>query len=304
MTPYVGGHSRGVAFGAVSFIEIGGLRLHFHECGPSHARPSVVLVHGLGSSLHIWDLVAPLLAADEMRVLSLDQRGHGESDQPDHGYDFGSIVADLFGFVDAVRVFGPTVYVGHSWGASVALQFAVAHPDRCAGIALVDGGTGSPGERWTWEETERRLRPPDLDGMQWTELHQRMSRNNGAFADPRTEAVGRSLFRVDADGRVTRRFRISNHMQVVRALWEQRPAELRPRVRCPILILPTRHSSDSPDMQASKAAAVQRALQVQPTARVRWFEDSVHDVPLQRPDELGAELRAFVREVVGAAPAI
>lgn len=260
----------------------------------------MVLVHGLGSSLHIWDLVAPLLAADELRVVAFDQRGHGESDQPDAGYDFGSIVADLAGFVDAAGIAGPAVYVGHSWGASVVLHFAVANPDRCAGIALVDGGTGSAGERWSWEETERRLRPPDIDGMKWSELHGRMSRNSGAFADPRTEVVGRSLFHVDADGRVRRRFRISNHMQVVRALWEQRPAELLPRVRCPMLVLPTRQASDAADMRANKAAGVQRALELQPRARVRWFEDSVHDVPLQRPEELANELGAFVGEVVGA----
>ena len=230
-------------------------------------------------------------------------RGHGQSDQPDQGYDFGLVLADLVGLVDAIGVNSPALFVGHSWGASVVLHFAVAHPDRCAGICLVDGGTASPGERWSWEEAERRLRPPDIDGMRWADLHQRMSRNNGAFADPRAEAVGRSLFHVDAEGRVTRRFRISNHMQVVRAMWEQRPSELLPRVTAPLLIMPTRQASDAPEMLANKSAGVQRALELQPAARVRWFEDTVHDVPLQRPDEVAAELLAFARQVLLKTPA-
>jgi pimeloyl-ACP methyl ester carboxylesterase len=281
----------------VSFVDVRGLRLHFEQWGAADASASVVLVHGLGSSCHIWDLVGPLLAERSVRVLALDQRGHGESDQPDAGYDFPSVVADLEGFLDAVGVVEPAVMVGHSWGASVVLHFAVAHPQRAAGIALVDGGTASPGERWTWEEAETRLRPPDLDGIAWSDLHQRMSRNNGAYVDPRAEAVGRSLFHIDADGRVTRRFRIPNHMQVVRALWEQRPAELLPEVKCPVLILPARQSSEASDFSSAKSAAVARALHIQPLARVRWFEDTVHDVPLQRPSELAAELLTLIEQV-------
>ena len=221
-----------------SFVAVGGLRLHYQQWGPDAAHAGIVLVHGLGSSSHIWDFVAPRLAEQSLRVVAIDQRGHGESDQPDSGYDFGSVVADLDGFIEAVGLTEPCVLVGHSWGASVVLHFGASHPDRTAAIVLVDGGTSSPGERWTWEEAETRLRPPDLDGMLWTDLHQRMVRNNGAYAQERSEAVGRSLFHVDAEGRVTRRFRIPNHMQVVRALWEQRPAELLPQLDCPVLILP------------------------------------------------------------------
>ena len=214
---------------------------------------------------------------------------------PAAGYDFTSIVADLAGFLDGVGIDAPTVLVGHSWGASVVLHFGVAHPDRTAGIVLVDGGTASPGERWTWEETESRLTPPDIDGLLWSELHRRMTSDNPAYVDPRAEAVGRSLFNVDADGRILRRFRISNHMQVVRALWEQRPAELLPRIKCPLLILPARQSSDAPEWRSSKVASVERALELQPQARVHWFEDTVHDVPLQRPAELARELQAFAQ---------
>jgi pimeloyl-ACP methyl ester carboxylesterase len=274
--------------------------MHFEEWGPPDATTSVVLVHGLGSSCHIWDLVGPQLGDQSLRVVAIDQRGHGESDQPNSGYDFESVVADLAGFLDAVGLTEPSILVGHSWGASVVLHFAVAHPDGAAGIALVDGGTGSPGERWSWEETETRLRPPDIDGIRWADLHERMSHSNGAYADPRAEAVGRSLFHVDAEGRVMRRFRIPNHMQVVRAMWEQRPADLLGRVHCPVLVLPARQSSDTSEMASAKAAAVARALELQPGARIRWFENTVHDVPLQRPDELTAELLTFVDQALQA----
>jgi pimeloyl-ACP methyl ester carboxylesterase len=281
------------------FATANGLRLHYLAWGESFTGSTIVLIHGVGSSAHIWDLTAPLLAERVgTRVVALDQRGHGESEQPASGYDFPTVVDDLLGFMDALEITEPALLVGHSWGASVVLHFGVAHPDRTAGVALVDGGTSSPGERWTWPETEARLTPPNIDGLLWSDLHERISRDNGAYADARAEAVGRSLFNVDAEGRVARRFRIPNHMQVVRALWQQRPAELIPRLACPLLILPARQASDAQDFRSSKVLSIERAAQLAKNARVRWFEDTVHDVPLQRPDELATELQAFAEQVL------
>ena len=281
------------------FVRAHDLRLHYQEWGARDAGTAIVLVHGVGSSCHIWDLTGPLLAAQTgLRVVAPDQRGHGESEQPDSGYDFASVITDLHAFMDALGIVEPALMVGHSWGASVVLHFGVAYPERTAGVALVDGGTSSPGERWTWPEAEARLTPPSIDGLLWSELHQRMARNNGAYVDPRAEAVGRSLFNVGPDGRIARRFRIPNHMQVVRALWEQRPAELLPRLAAPLLILPARQATEAPEFSANKVANAQRALELHPRARLRWFENTVHDVPLQRPDELAAELGAFAAEVL------
>ena len=87
-------------------------------------------------------------------------------------------------------------------------------------------------------------------------------------------------------------------MQVVRALWEQRPADLIPNLRCPLLILPARQASDAQDFRSSKVLSIERAAQLARNARVRWFEDTVHDVPLQRPDELATELQAFAEQVL------
>src|SRR4029450_13827058 len=141
----------------------------------------------------------------------------------------------------------PVLLVGHSWGASVVLHFAVQHPDRCAGIVLLDGGTSSPGERFTWGEPLQRLTPPDIDGLRWEDLRQRMTSRNGMYEDPRVAAVGRSLFHFDGEGRIARRLKIPNHLRVLRALWEQRPAELLPQVDCPVLVLPARQGSEDPE---------------------------------------------------------
>jgi hypothetical protein len=68
-----------------------------------------------------------------------------------------------------------------------------------------------------------------------------------------------------------------------------------------VLVLPARDANERPDRTASKAGQVARAKAIQPRVRVRWFEDTIHDIPLQRPDELAAELSAFAAEAFAEA---
>src|SRR5215218_5264651 len=121
----------------------------------------LVLLHGLASNARIWDGVAPRLVGAGLRVVALDLRGHGESDQPDDGYDFASVGRDLSSALAALELERP-VLVGHSWGAHVALQYAVDRPGALAGLVLVDGGLRSAAEFAgpTREDARRRLAPP------------------------------------------------------------------------------------------------------------------------------------------------
>ena len=118
-------------------ISVGGLDIHYRDWGAS-GQP-IVLVHGLASTCHIWDLVAPLLK-QRFAVVALDQRGHGESSKPDSGYDFATVAADLGRFTQALGIHKPLL-VGHSWGGNVAVDYAVTHPYGPRGLCLIDGGT-------------------------------------------------------------------------------------------------------------------------------------------------------------------
>ena len=115
---------------------IDGLNFPYRDWGGS-GRP-LVLLPGLASTCHIWDLVAPILAEDHA-VIALDLRGHGESDKPNHGYDFATVTQDVLGVIEQLGGDAPVV-VGHSWGGSVAPELAVRVPEALNGMAWVDGG--------------------------------------------------------------------------------------------------------------------------------------------------------------------
>src|SRR5262249_16724327 len=142
------------------YVQVSGLDLHYLDWG-GEGTP-ILLLHGLASTVHIWDLVAPQLTTHG-HVFALDQRGHGLSSQPASGYDFASITADLARFAGVVRIAERFFLVGHSWGAHVALAFARRYGERLRGVVLVDGGVVDLKTRWpTWEIAEQQMTPPDL----------------------------------------------------------------------------------------------------------------------------------------------
>jgi lipase len=87
------------------FVTANGLQIHYrrwwsHDDNPE--LPPILLLHGLASSAHIWNFVGPLLNTYGYTVTALDQRGHGESEKPDSGYDFAMILADDAAAIDAL----------------------------------------------------------------------------------------------------------------------------------------------------------------------------------------------------------
>jgi pimeloyl-ACP methyl ester carboxylesterase len=269
-----------------------GVRLHARDWGG--AGQAVVLLHGLASNARIWDGVAPRLAGAGLRVVALDQRGHGESEQPDAGYDFPSACRDLETALAGLGLERPVV-VGHSWGANVALRYTADRPGQVAGLALVDGALLGVAE-WagaTLEQARRRLAPPrfEVPLADWLARAGRVDPSGQGVAWVRDYL--RAGVEVDDHGLARARFRFDNHMQVVDALYGQRPPALYPLVGCPVLLCPA-----GDDEQAdAKRGAVDRALHLLPSAEVTWFEDAMHDIPLQRPVELAAELARFAEEV-------
>lgn len=99
----------------------------------------LLLVHGFGNDAHVWDDFAPHVAP-YYRTLALDLRGHGDSDRdPERRYAYEHHVADLEAATAALGI-ERLVLVGHSLGGRIATLFAARHPERMAGLVIVDAG--------------------------------------------------------------------------------------------------------------------------------------------------------------------
>lgn len=99
--------------------------------------PTVILEAGLGDDSLGWRKVHASLAAIT-RTCAYDRAGYGWSDAARRASDADNTVADLELLLDKAPIQGPIVIVGHSLGGLYATYFTNLHPDRVAGLVLLD----------------------------------------------------------------------------------------------------------------------------------------------------------------------
>ena len=105
--------------------------------GSTEGRAPVLLLGGLGQTRHSWSRGARAIAAGGRRAITLDVRGHGDSDRArdgDSGYR--RQVADLAAVIPQLG--GQAILVGASLGGKISLAAAGFHPELVAGLVLVD----------------------------------------------------------------------------------------------------------------------------------------------------------------------
>jgi len=277
------------------FMTLDGLDFHYRDWGGQ--GHTIVLVHGLASTCHIWDLVAPRLT-HKFKVVALDQRGHGETDQPDNNYDFVSVAQDLHKFTTALELGQPTL-IGHSWGGNVALQYSVMFPNSIASLILVDGGTIEPSNKpgYTWERARKEMTPPSFTNMTLDDLLQRATKRwLGSIWSSEIKSILLANFHVSQSGIVTPRLKRENHMKIVRSLWDHKPSRLYSQVKCPTLLVPAWEESEDQRklmFMDMKRNAIRLALDFIPSSKVVNMEQTMHDIPLHRPQELTDAILEF-----------
>jgi pimeloyl-ACP methyl ester carboxylesterase len=255
----------------------------------------MVLLHGLASASHIWNLVAPRLAAQGHSVTALDQRGHGESEKPDSGYDFATIVADDHAALQALEIERPVI-VGHSWGAAVALHYAVTYPEQVSSLVLVDGAINQLSARpnWTRERARIDLAPPRFAGTPREAFLARI--HSGPLGEqwtPELEDIMLHIVQLRPDDTVAPRLDFENHLQIIDAMWDQPTFDLYRQVQCPVtLIVAEQEQLREPweGFRQARQEGIDTIKTVCPDIHVIRMPNTIHDIPLQRPDRLAEEI--------------
>ncbi|MEV4419874.1 alpha/beta hydrolase [Patulibacter sp. NPDC049589] len=257
--------------------------------------PPLVLCHG-GPGLS--DNLGPLasLIDDEFRVHRFDQRGAGRS-STSGPFDVPTFVADL---EVLRRHWGHDRWVvgGHSWGATLAVLYALAHPDRVDAVLYVAG----TGIRWGWQEETRRHRLARLTDAERAELALLESQDHPLspdaqrrvlrlmwqtdFADPAraAEVLAREpLYAFPRDPRVFREVSASLKHEL------EGPVETSLRhLAAPVLVLHGDHDADP--------SRTRRVADLAPAGRFCEIERAGHSPWLEQPDAVGTAIRQFLSE--------
>jgi 3-oxoadipate enol-lactonase/4-carboxymuconolactone decarboxylase len=129
-----------------SFVEIRGLATHIAIDGPPGA-PAILLMHSLGSNLHVWDAQAEALSHG-LRVVRFDLRGHGLSEASAAPCSLDEFAGDALGVLDALGIAAAHV-CGVSIGGMIAQAVAARAPERVSSLVLCDTAMAiPPPEMW------------------------------------------------------------------------------------------------------------------------------------------------------------
>jgi len=200
------------------YLEANGLRFHYQR--PGHGTEPVVMIHGMlvDNLSSLYYTTAPALS-DTMDVLLYDLRGHGRSERPLTGYRLEEAVGDLLAVLDMLGIDQPVHILGNSYGGTIGLALAHKHPERVAGLVLIEAHFSVDG--WG-EELAKDLELAgfglDADDMQkWLDAH--AGRKINKLADQALDLIGKTSLIAD-----------------LRAVPPLRPDDLR-QIECPTIAI-------------------------------------------------------------------
>ncbi len=122
---------------AAQFADINGQRIRYALTGDADL-PLVTFANGLTQNADLWTAYAAKLAGSGYRVLAYDMLGQGQSSKPVLGIELAEHADILAALLDHLEA-GRTHLAGISFGAVVALDFAIRHGERLAGLAVMSG---------------------------------------------------------------------------------------------------------------------------------------------------------------------
>jgi pimeloyl-ACP methyl ester carboxylesterase len=266
----------------------------------------LVMLHGLGTTAAIWQLVAPYLCHHHL-VIAFDLRGHGESDAPEGGYDFVTVAEDVVYGMAGLGL-GKIALVGHGWGARVALVLAVRHPALVSHLILVDCPLVEP-KHWPGMTRTRFIRQKPAPAM-YASRAAYLSATQDEMSDfwsPAIEAILLTFVRELANGTLEERLQPEQQRQIRQSLWEEQALPYYSKVRCPVLLIPAAAQplpggqppeklENAAEFAAAKGYMAAQVARIIPNCTVLWMPNTAHDIQFHRPQRLAAAIASFVRE--------
>ncbi|MDO3703879.1 alpha/beta hydrolase [Micromonospora sp. C28SCA-DRY-2] len=262
-------------------IEVNGAQLAYDEVG---SGTPVVLLHAGIADRRMWREQVGVLAARH-RVIALDLRGYGDSELPPAPFAHHD---DVVGLLDALGV-ARAALVGCSFGGAVAVDTALAHPERVTALALL--GSAISGHEWSEQANEL-----------WDQLVGEVDQEDfaaSAAAEVRFWVVGPGRRPEDVDPELLAFAREMDQRALAaeQALSAVDVAELDPpaigrlgELRMPVLV--TAGAADVPDISR---LADRIAAEAPDAVRLPDVPDAAHLLPLERPEPVNAALLDFLR---------
>jgi pimeloyl-ACP methyl ester carboxylesterase len=254
-----------------------GIKLAYEDRGTG--EPALVFVHGWACNRLFFAPQAEYFSRRH-RVVSVDLRGHGESDKPAGEYPIAAYADDIAYLIKQLGL-GKVIAVGHSMGGVVVLQLAAAFPDCVAGIVMV-------------EPVRSFTQPGEQNRTITAELAAAIEAGNQG---PLRQYVTERFFLPTSDRKLLKEvLAVMTAMpnkaaaNALRAIPEFNGAAVAARCKVPVL-----HIAATPPLNPPHLVA-----QILPTVINGMTVGAGHFNQLEVPDQVNAMMEAFLRHYVGA----
>jgi non-heme chloroperoxidase len=229
-------------------------------------------MHGWGGSSAYFDQTLKYLDLTGRRVITMDLRGHGNSDKPDSGYTDEQFARDAFAVVDDLGV-ATIVVVGFSMSGRFAQYLSVVAPQRVRGQVLVAGCPASP------------IPLPEETRRDWVARAGHAERLKEVTAMFLTRPVEPAV--LDSLGAEAAKASQTALNETIKVVMYGSFADKLATVHIPTLVVGGIHDPIFPP------DALRAWVKSMPHARLVLL-DSNHEIPIEQPREFAAVLDAFL----------
>ncbi len=253
------------------FLRAGGLNNHVSVSGQAGA-PALLLLHSLGTSLHVWDAQAETLAR-HFRVIRPDLRGHGLTEVTPGPYSIEGLAHDALAVLDALGIAHAHV-AGLSIGGLIAQALAHHAPHRVLSLILCDTALAIPPPA-NWHERARLVRAGGMGAV----VEAVMARwvTPGFRDSAAARGLRAMLLRTDPEG----------YAGAAEAIATTDFTEQTPHLRLPAQIIVGALDEATP---ITSAKALQTALQ----ASLTIIPDAAHIPTIEKPNAVSAAIHNFL----------
>lgn len=257
-------------------IQVNDIQLYYETHGEG---PPALFLHGLGSSTRDWEFQAHVFVG-RYRVITVDVRGHGQSDKPPGPYSIKQFSEDIAAFIRALKI-APTHVIGLSMGGMIAFQLGLDHRDLIRSLIIVNSAPSfKPRGLRQKLQAQQRLLLIRLFGMK--KVGEVIGRN--LFPKPE-QAPLRQVFVerwMENDPRA--------YLEATKAILNFDISDRISAIDAPTLIVSA--DQDYLPVAAKRAYAAQM-----PNARVMVIPDSHHGLPVEKPEEFNQVALDFLSEL-------
>ena len=264
------------------YVSVNSLRLHYLDWNGSSSRV-MILLHGVMENAQIWDSFA-FSISDHLRIIALDQRGHGDSDWASPpAYSCNDYVRDLSEFIESLGVNG-VILMGHSMGALHAIKYTYMKPEKVKGLIHVDIEPSPLPENREYLNERYNIQPSFYISI---EDYMGRIRKTIQYAEKdMIQNFASSSLKKESDGKFYIRFdkEVLKHFDQYDLLPHVRD------IKCPTLIV---RGEESMVMRREKAQEMNRYIS---NSKLAEIPSASHIVPIDNPKSFQQVVMGFLKD--------